>query len=112
MIFSIFLVLGSDLLLGLQNVEGVFCPDVGVDARVVERIGMLLLLLRRICPGTVGNGRSWNIDMSSWVSDKLDESSSSSSLFISSLGVFLSFFFFSIMVSLSSSSKETELNIY
>ena len=30
------IVLGSDLLLGLLHVEGVFCPDVGVDARVEE----------------------------------------------------------------------------
>ena len=52
-----------------------------------ERIGMLLLLLRRICPLVVGNLRSCDIDMSSCVSDKLDESSISSSLFISSLEV-------------------------
>ena len=30
------IVLVSDLLLGLWNVEGVFCLDVGVDARVEE----------------------------------------------------------------------------
>ena len=81
------IVLGSDLLLGLWYAEGVFCPDVGGDVRVEERIGILLLLLRRICAWIVGNLRSCDIDMSSWVSDRLDESSSSSSLFISSLGV-------------------------
>eukprot|EP00091_Calanus_sinicus_P001788 TRINITY_DN11818_c0_g1_i1.p2 TRINITY_DN11818_c0_g1~~TRINITY_DN11818_c0_g1_i1.p2 ORF type:complete len:122 (-),score=27.96 TRINITY_DN11818_c0_g1_i1:316-681(-) len=30
------MVLGSDLLLGLWHADGVFCPDVGVDARVEE----------------------------------------------------------------------------
>ena len=79
-------VIDSDLT-GVQQDEGVLSFGVRGDFREVYLIGILLLLLRRTCPGIVGNLKSCDIELSSCGSHRLDESSSSSSHSRSSPGV-------------------------